>query len=147
MKLPDHVNHIRSLITNAFNKQFAGLGLGAKKAIEKEKVPVHLHPKRDKIDDLINNHLGETDNDYVLAREKALEELTFTLFNRLAAIKVMEALQLFPPILTKQAEHGGRSFGHKAWLEENPDMRNEEMEGLRHYLKYELNQLGETLPL
>ena len=146
MKLSDHVDSIRERIYKAFNNQFARLGIGANKLMEIDKIPANLHTKRNKIEILIASHEGETGN-YEEAREKALDELTFTLFNRLAAIKVMEAHQLFAPIVTKQAAHGGRSFGHKIWLENNPEKRNEELEGLRDYFKYEFNKLGDVLPL
>ena len=146
MKLAEHVDNIRTLITKAFNNQFARLGLGATKMLEADKIPVELHAKRSKIEQLIKSHEGETGK-YTEAREKALDELTFTLFNRLAAIKVMEGLQLFPPIVTKQAEHGGRSFGHKVWLEQNRTMRDQDLEGLREYFKYEFNKLGADIPL
>ena len=146
MKLSDHVDLIRERIYKAFNNQFARLGIGANKLMEIDKIPANLHTKRKKIETLIASHEGETGN-YEEAREKALDELTFTLFNRLAAIKVMEAHQLFAPIVTKQAAHGGRSFGHKIWLENNPEKRNEELEGLRDYFKYEFNKLGDVLPL
>ncbi len=146
MKLSEHVEHIRSLIYKAFNNQFSRLGVGANKLVEIEKIPTDLHSKRQKIEVLIDNHTGETGS-YTEAREKALDELTFTLFNRLASVKVMEAHQLFPPMVTKEAEHGDRSFGHKMWLEQNPDMRSEELEGLREYFKHEFNQLGIAIPL
>ncbi|HUX56885.1 MAG TPA: BREX-1 system adenine-specific DNA-methyltransferase PglX [Bacteroidales bacterium] len=146
MKLPEHVEQIRILIFKAFNNQFSRLGVGPGKMVEIEKVPSELHNKREKVEVLINSHTGETGN-YPDARNKALDELTFTLFNRLAAIKVMESHQLFPPIITRQAEHGDRSFGHKVWLEKNTEKRNAELEGLRDYIKFEFNQLGEYVPL
>lgn len=146
MKLPDHVDHIRTLINKAFDNQFSRLGLGPAKMLEIEKIPQESHSKREKLDVLISSHTGELGT-YKEAREKALDELTFTLFNRLAAVKVMESLHLFPPVVTKQPEHGDRSFGHKIWLEENPEMRSEELEGLRQYFKDEFNKLGETIPL
>ena len=146
MKLSEHVEHIRSIIYRAFDNQFSRLGVGANKLMEIDRIPEDLHKKRKKIEVLINSHTVEK-GDYTSAREKALDEITFTLFNRLSAIKVMEAHQLFPPIVTKEAEHGDRSFGHKAWLEENPSKRNDELEGIREYLKYEFNQLGESIPL
>ena len=146
MKLAEHVEHIRSMIYKAFNKQFSRLGVGANKLVDIEKIPADLHAKRSKIQELIESHTGETGS-YADAREKALDELTFTLFNRLAAIKVMEAHQLFPPIITKEAQHGDRSIGHNMWLEENPDMRSEELEGIRDYFKYEFNKLGQSIPL
>ncbi|NOQ74051.1 MAG: BREX-1 system adenine-specific DNA-methyltransferase PglX [Crocinitomix sp.] len=146
MKLNDHVEHIRLLVYKSFNNQFSRLGIGPTKELDIEKIPDELHGKRKKIDFLIHSHKSETGS-YTEARAKALDELTFTLFNRLAAIKVMEAHQLFPPIITKQAEHGDRSFGHKVWLEGNPEMREEELEGIRSYFKHEFNVLGESIPL
>ena len=146
MKLADHVDSIRELIYKAFDKQFGRLGIGAKKTIEIEKLPSELHNKRNKLEEIIQSHIGETGT-FENAREKALEEFTFTLFNRIAAIKVMEAHQLFPPIITKESIHGDRSFGHKAWLEENPSQRNEELEGLREYIKYAFNNLANDIAL
>jgi len=149
MKLADHVDHLRELIEAAFDKQFARLGFSKTKqmdAIQVEKLPDEVKTKRERFAVMLENHIGETGG-YESAREKLLDELTFTLFNRLAAIKVMEAASLFPPILTKQKEHGDRSFGHKAWLEMNPHMRDEELEGIRDYLKSAFDELGQTLPL
>ncbi|MBC8508907.1 MAG: BREX-1 system adenine-specific DNA-methyltransferase PglX [Chloroflexi bacterium] len=149
MKLANHVDHLRELIEAAFDKQFARLGFGKTKqmdAVQMEKLPEEVKAKRERFVVMLENHIGETGG-YESAREKLLDELTFTLFNRLAAIKVMEAASLFPPILTKQIEHGDRSFGHKAWLEMNPHMRDEELEGIRDYLKAAFDELGQTLPL
>lgn len=149
MKLADHVDHLRELIEAAFDKQFARLGFSKTKqmdATQVEKLPEEVKTKRGRFAVMLENHIGETGG-YESAREKLLDELTFTLFNRLAAIKVMEAASLFPPILTKQKEHGDRSFGHKAWLEMNPHMRDEELEGIRDYLKSAFDELGQTLPL
>ncbi len=146
MKLTDHVNLIRNLIEKAFDKQFAGLGIGALKELELEKIPQHLHAKRAKLDAIIKNHIGETGS-YKEARIKVLDELTFTLFNRIASIKVLEAHELIIPIITKDAVHGDRSFGHKAYLEENPHAKSEELEGLRNYIKFAFNTLGDEFAL
>lgn len=146
MKLSEHVDKLRNLIEAAFDKHFARLGIGKNKQLDIEKLPVEVRSKRLRFEEMLENHIGET-GDYEHAREKLIDELTFTLFNRLAAVKVMEAAVLFPPVLTKQQEHGDRSFGHKAWLEMNPHMRSEELEGIREYLKTAFNELGETLPL
>lgn len=146
MKLSDHVDIIRERIYKSFNNQFSRLGIGPNKLIDIDKIPADTHTKRKKIEILIDSHEDETGT-YEEAREKALDELTFTLFNRLAAIKVMEAHQLFAPVVTKQAAHGGRSFGHKIWLENNPEKRNNDLEGLRDYFKHEFNKLGDAIPL
>lgn len=146
MKLSEHVDKLRNLIDVAFDKQFARLGIGKNKQLDIEKLPEEIRSKRLRFEEMLENHIGET-GDYEQARKKLIDELTFTLFNRLAAVKVMEAAALFPPVLTKQPEHGDRSFGHKAWLEMNPHMRSEELEGIREYLKTAFDELGETLPL
>jgi len=146
MKLAEHVEKLRTLITVTFEKEFSRLGIGATKSIELDKLPQELQVKRQRLAEILKSHAEETGGD-ASAREKTVDELTFTLFNRIAAVKVMEASSLFPPIFTKQAEHGDRSFGHKAWLEVRPDMRSEELEGIREYLKHAFNALGETLPL
>lgn len=146
MKLPEHVDNIRNLIESAFDKQFARLGIGKSKKLDIEKLPEEIRPKRLHFEEMLESHIGET-GDYEPAREKLIDELTFTLFNRMAALKVMEAATLFPPVLTKQPEHGDRSFGHKAWLEINFHMHSEELEGIREYLKHAFNELGQTLPL
>lgn len=146
MKLPEHVDEIRTLTQKAFDKLFSSLGLGANKALDLERLPPELHNKRRKLDQLIESHTGETGS-YVAAREKALDELTFTLFNRIAALKVMEAHHLFPEVITKRPDHGDRSFAHKAWLEQQPDMRNAALEGIREFLKNEFNRLGEEIGL
>jgi hypothetical protein len=146
MKLSEHVDRIRELIESSFDKQFSRLGISKNKQLDIEKLPQEVRAKRLRFEEMLENHIGETGN-YENAREKLIDELTFTLFNRLAAIKVMEAAVLFPPILTKQPEHGDRSFGHKAWLEMNPHMRSEELEGIREYLKAAFDELGEMLPL
>ncbi len=146
MKLSDHVDAIRTKIENAFDKSIARLGIGATKQLELEKIPSEFQALRQRFDEMLDNHIGETGS-YENARKKLLDELTFTLFNRIAAIKVMEAANLFPPIITKQSEHGDRSFGHKAWLEMRPDMRSEELEGIRDYIESAFDELAKTLPL
>ena len=80
------------------------------------------------------------------AYEKLVEEPTFTLFNRLAALKVMEAHTLHPEIVTRRESHGGRSFAHLAWLEQNTNARNEEAEGLLLFLEDQLQKLASDIP-
>lgn len=146
MKLTDHVNLIRNLIEKSFDKRFASLGIGALKELELEKIPLALHAKRAKFDIIIQNHIDETGS-YKEARAKVLDELTFTLFNRIASIKVLEAHELIIPIITKDAMHGDRSFGHKAYLEKNPHAKSLELEGLREYIKSAFNALSDEFAL
>jgi len=146
MKLSEHVDKLRNLIDGSFDKHFACLGIGKTRQLDIDKLPEDVRPKRLRFEEMLKNHIGET-GDYEHACVKLVDELIFTLFNRLAAVKVMEAVSLFPPVLTKLPEHEDRSFGHKAWLEMNPHMRSEELEGIREYLKTAFDELGETLPL
>lgn len=146
MKLSEHVDLIRDLIEAAYDKNLSRLGIGKNKQLEIEKLPTEHRTDRLRFEELLVTHIRETGN-YKAAREKLIDELTFTLFNRLAAVKVMEASSLFAPVLTKLSEHGDRSFGHKAWLEINPHMRAEELEGIREYIEHAFNELGNDLPL
>jgi len=146
MKLSDHVDQIRVLTHKSFSNYFARLGITAKKVMEIEKLPANLKAKREKVDRVIKSHLEETGS-FAAAFEKTLDEYTFTLFNRIAAVKVMEAHRLFPEVITKRPENGNRSFAHRAWLENNKDMAGEELEGIRQFIKFEFNRLGEEIPL
>ena len=146
MKLSDHVDKIRVLTHKSFSNYFARLGITAKKVMEIEKLPTDLKAKREKIDRVIKSHLEET-GPFAAAYEKTLDEYTFTLFNRIAAVKVMEAHRLFPEVITKRPENGNRSFSHRAWLENNKDMVGEELEGIRQFIKFEFNRLGDEIPL
>jgi hypothetical protein len=146
MKLSDHVDNIRGLTHKSFSNYFARLGVTAKKIMEIEKLPEGLQAKREKVDRVIKGHLEETKS-FAAAYEKTLDEYTFTLFNRIAAVKVMEAHRLFPEVITKRPENGNRSFSHRAWLENNRKMAGEELEGIRQFIKFEFNRLGEEIPL
>ena len=146
MKLADHVQIIKELIEKSFDKEFSKLGIMSSSKKDASTLPANLLNKREKFENILDSHEKEMGS-YEKGRERAIDELTFTLFNRIAAIKVMEAKELFPPIITKSAEHGNRSFGHKVWLEENPNMMSADFEGIRDYIIYAFDNLGETLPL
>ena len=111
-----------------------------------EQVPVEHQEKRKKLDELMSSHLSEL-GDYEEARQAAINECVFTLFNRIAAIKVMESKELFPEIITRRKENAGRSFEHNVWLENHPEERNAEREGLKHFLSDQFESLGEHIPL
>ena len=60
---------------------------------------------------------------------------------------VKEAHGLNTPILTRSSQHGDRSFAHFLWLEQNPEGRNEEQEGLLPFIEEQLNTLSADIPL
>ena len=146
MKLINHVLDIRCLIQQAFDNRFSRMGLRKEAALPVEQIPAEHQEKRRKLDELMNSHLNEL-GDYEEARQAAINECVFTLFNRIAAIKVMESKELFPEIITRRKENAGRSFEHNVWLENHPEERNAEREGLKHFLSDQFESLGEHIPL
>lgn len=147
MKLINHVLDIRRLIQQAFDNRFSRMGLKAEAPVPVDSLSVETQQKRNKLDEIMGNHLQELGGDYLRARQATINECVFTLFNRIAAIKVMEAKELFPEIITRRKENAGRSFEHNAWLEEHPEERNAEREGLKHFLADQFDRLGENIPL
>lgn len=147
MKLINHVLDIRRLIQQAFDNRFSRMGLRMEAATPVEQMPAEHQEKRVKLEEIMQSHLKEMDGNYAVARQAAINECVFTLFNRIAAIKVMEAKELFPEIITRRKENAGRSFEHNAWLEEHPEERGAEREGLKHFLNDQFDRLGEHIPL
>jgi hypothetical protein len=142
MKLSEHTEHIRQLIDQAFRNRLGRMGIN-----EGQLVPIDNPPaERKRMENIREVFIAETGT-VGDAYEKLVEELTFTLFNRLAALKVMEAHTLHPEIVTRRETHGGRSFAHLAWLEQNPQARSEEAEGLLPFLEEQLQKLASDIPL
>lgn len=147
MKLINHVLDIRRLIQQAFDNRFSRMGLKAEAPVPVDSLSVEAQQKRNKLDEIMGDHLQELGGDYLQARQATINECVFTLFNRIAAIKVMEAKELFPEIITRRKENAGRSFEHNAWLEEHPEERGAEREGLKHFLTDQFDRLGANIPL
>ena len=122
MKLIDHVLKIRGLIQQAVVNSFARFGAP---------------------ENIIATHQVAMEGDYDKARLETVKECVFTLFNRLAALKVMEDRELFPEVIRRRAEHGNLSYSHKMWLEEHPDKRSAERMGLKEFLSDKFQQLFE----
>jgi len=146
MKLSDHTEHIRKLIDSAFRNRLGRMGISASQLSDINSVPQEYHAERKRIETIREVWIAETGT-VAEAYEKLVEEFTFTLFNRLAALKVMEAHTLHSEIVTRRSQHGDRSFAHKHWLEQNPDGRNKEMEGLVHFMEDQLAALAAEIPL
>lgn len=146
MKLIQHVLHIRGLIHQAFCNRFDRMGLHPDSSEPVDSLPEEMKASRQRLDDILSNHLSALGN-YAEARKQAIGECTFTLFNRIASIKVMEDRELFPEVIRRRTEYANRSFAHNAWLEEHPEERNAEREGLKHFLSDKFAELGERLPV
>ncbi len=142
MKLIDHVLNIRQLIARAFSNRFERLGLGVDAETD---IPLSEDDKalRRRLKAIIDYH-AKSKETYAEARKTAVNECTFTLFNRLAAIKVMEDKEFFPEIIARRAEFGARSFEHNAWLEKHPEGHSMEREGLLPFIEDNFNEIAEN---
>lgn len=146
MKLAEHVEKIRQLIDTSFRNRLGRMGITASGLQQVETVPKEYYEDRRRIEGIQEVLIAETGST-TNAFEKLVEEFTFTLFNRLAALKVMEAHTLHPEIITRRSQHGDRSFAHFLWLEQHPAGRNEEQEGLLPFMEYQLAALATDIPL
>lgn len=146
MKLTDHVEHIRQLIDQSFRNRLGRMGINSGQLLPVDCIPVEYKIERIRIEGIREVFINETGsvND---AFEKLVEELTFTLFNRIAALKVMEAHTLHAEIVTRRDIHGGRSFSHLAWLEQNQNGRSMEAEGLVLFFENQFEKLSQDIPL
>lgn len=146
MKLSDHVENIRKQIETAFKNRLGRMGITDIRIADVSSIPVEYQADRERIDTIREVWISETGSTHN-AYEKLVEELTFTLFNRIAALKVMEAHEFHPEIITRRSQHGDRSFAHKLWLEENPSARQEELEGLLRFIENRLSELAPDISL
>jgi len=147
MKLSDHTNHIRQTIQQAVENRLGRLGITL---VDNNSSVTSLNTWQEEerirfleVFDSLKVETGTNEKGF----EKLVDELTFTLFNRLAALKVAESHILIPEAITQRAENGNRSFAHSAYLEQYPEKRNEEQEGLVDFIAYEFNKQSENLPL
>ena len=146
MKLADHTEHIRKLIDTAFRNRLGRMGVSENALQTIDTIPAEYLADRKRIEIIREVFIKET-GAIAEAFEKLVEELTFTLFNRLAALKVMEAHTLHPEIVTRRTQHGDRSFAHLAWLELNSAARNTDAEGLLIFFEEQLTKLENDIPL
>ena len=146
MKLSEHVENIRQLIDTTFRNRLGRMGVTDFVLQDINFIPENYRSERNRIEPIRVVLIAETGS-VADAYEKMVEEFTFTLFNRIAALKVIEAHSLHPEIITRRSQHGDRSFAHKHWLEQNPEGRNEEMEGLVRFMEDRFAVLGDDIPL
>lgn len=146
MKLIDHVINIRYKIERAFDNRFSRMGFKPEDVEAMADAYDENSARRRHIGDIIAIH-QRAGKDYKDARKEALSECVFTLYNRLAAIKVMETKVFFPEVMRTRAENGNLSVKHHAWLEEHPDERNAERMGLKHFMRDEFKTLSERIPI
>lgn len=146
MKLAEHVEKIRIETDKAIRNILGRMGITETGVKPMESVPAELAEDRKRIETVRDTLVEETGSKKE-GYEKLVEEFTFTLFNRIAALKVMEAHRLHPEIITKRVEQGNRSFAHRLWLEQNSDGRAKEFEGLKDFIGDKLKELSGEIPL
>lgn len=146
MKLIDHVLKIRGLIARAISNRFERLGLTDNPDSPEPSLTEDDRHLRSHLKSIVDYH-ATTTHDYAEARTLAINECTFTLFNRLAALKVMEDKGFFPPVVARYTENGGKSLAHNAWLEDHPKARDYEREGLLQFFIDRFKEESETFPL
>lgn len=146
MKLLEYVLNIRGLIARAMQNRFERLGITDKADAPEPSLGDEDLALRNHLKEIVDYHAQSADS-YADARKKAINECTFTLFNRLAAIKVMEDKGFFPEIIMRRDENAKKSAQHNEWLEEHPDSRNDEREGLLPFLLDSFDTLAEQYPI
>lgn len=133
MNLIDHVLNIRLLIHRALDGKFERLGIMPTSYEDRPSLSEEDLVLRNRLQNINDSHLAEKD-DFSSAREYTLKQCVFTLFNRLAAIKLMEQKELFPEVIKQRVENGGLSAAHQAWLEEHPEGRSMDRDGIVPFL-------------
>lgn len=146
MKLEEAVDIIHEKIFDSIDKSLSKIGLFSDKEFSIANLEPDEQSQRKRMKDIVDNLELETGS-YASAREKLLEELTFTLFNRIAGLKVIEASGLQPEVITCRTQHGGRSFGHKVWLEQYQHNKKLPLEGLQEFIRYAFNQISAKIQL
>lgn len=142
MNLIDHVLNIRLLIHRALDGKFERLGIMPTGYEDRPSLSEEDLVLRNRLQNINDSHLAEKD-DFSDARDYTLKQCVFTLFNRLAAIKLMEQKELFPEVIKQRAENGGFSAAHQAWLEEHPEGRSMDRDGIVPFLLDKFDEMVE----
>ena len=147
MNLLQHVINIRKTIQRAFDGKLERLGIGSQAFIDIENFSYDDKNLRKRLENITINHIEEKKGNYQEAREYTLNQCVFTLFNRLVAIKLMENKEILPEVIRQRADYGGKSLSHLGWLEDHPEGRMMEREGLVEFFCYQFEDLGKIIPL
>src|SRR6056297_2742178 len=144
MNLEENINKIKETIHDSYHKRLVRLGIKKDELSPRDENDEDYKKAKATIEAIM-----EDKKDFSEAREEYLDEVTFTLFNRLAGIKAMESekRQLIPEAIQIRAQHGDKSFSHNVWLEENPDKSRETLEGLSTFIRDKFNDLSDNLSL
>lgn len=149
MKLEDQVLQIKNTIKTAYEETLSRSGLLKSKNMPVDAVPKESLSDRNKLEPLMQVFIGEME--YQAARSKLIEELTFTLFNQIAALKVIDLKESNSSFITERIiqrpENAGLSFAHLKYISEHPEKRDEEFKGLRSFISSEFEKIGKRINL
>jgi hypothetical protein len=149
LKLEDQVLQIKNTIKTVYEETLSRSGLLKSKKMPVDAVPKESLSDRNKLEPLMQVFLGEME--YRAARSKLIEELTFTLFNQIAALKVIDLKESNSSFIIERIiqrpENAGLSFAHLKYISEHPEKRDEEFKGLRSFLSSEFEKIGKRINL
>lgn len=149
MKLEDQVLQIKNTIKTAYEETLSRSGLLKSKKVSVDAAPKESLADRNKLEPLLHVFLGEME--YQAARSKLIEELTFTLFNQIAALKVIDLKESKSSFIIERIiqrpENAGLSFAHLKYISEHPEKRDEELKGLRSFVSSEFEKIGKRINL
>ena len=83
---------------------------------------------------------------YQEARDHYLKEASFTFFNRMVGIKVMEANELIDEAITERKQHGGRSLRHNLFLDKNSQYKGTSSQGRKQFFRQVFKKQAKELP-
>jgi len=102
---------------------------------------------RKKIEPTIKVDIEQFEGDYSKAREKFIEEASFTTLNRLVGIKVMECRGFINRmIVTKKSSTADKSEEHFLYLNAHPEKIKEPGQGINTVLEKSQQQLASEIP-
>ncbi len=144
MNLIEHVLAIRQLIHRAFDGKLERIGINHEGYVDDINLSNDDVLLRKRLKGINDVHLAENNGDYQSARAYTLKQCVFTLFNRMAAIKLMEQKEMFPEVIKQRPENGGLSAAHQAWLEQHPEGRGMERDGLIAFFSTKFHEMAEN---
>ncbi len=83
---------------------------------------------------------------YKEARDHYLKEASFTFFNRMVGIKIMEANELIDEAITERKQHGGKSLRHNLFLTNNSQYKGTSSQGRKQFFRQVFQEQAKELP-
>ena len=138
MKLEYHVENIRLKVETAVKNTLDRYGITEVIYDYHDAAAAEIHIGN--VSQLIESIKSEKSN-WKEVYQEVVDDYTFTLFNRLVCMKVLESHGLYPEMITQKEQHSGKSYGHYMWLESYPEYNDTLLEGLAQYIEWQYQQL------